>query len=62
MVRVQDQLIQIQIIYAYHTDTRLMICIFFPVSQSERVYDTHIYTHLIWYTRIINLYKGVPGS
>jgi len=38
---------RIQIVYAYHYDRRLMICVIFPVSQLERVYDTHIYTRII---------------
>jgi len=36
LTRIQDQLIRI--VYVYHYDTHLMICIVFPVSQLELVY------------------------
>ncbi len=47
LMRIQDQLIRI--VYAYHYDTRR----FYLYLNSELVYDTHIFTRLIWYTRVI---------
>jgi len=35
-----------------------MILVVYLVSQLEIVHDTHIYTRLIWYTRIIQNYKN----